>query len=49
MGKYSKLYVALAGAAVNLLTNLLGASNVWTVTAIALLTALGVYQASNAE
>ena len=44
---YSKLYVALAGAVVQVLTNWLGSANVWTVTAIALLTALGVYAAPN--
>lgn len=49
MGKYSKLWMALAGAAVQFLSMLLGASNSYTVLAVSLLTALGVCQVPNQE
>lgn len=45
--KYSKLYAALAGGVVQVLVSLFGASNGYTIAAVALLTALGVYQVSN--
>lgn len=45
--QYTKFYVALAGAAVQFLSSLYGVSSVYTTLAIGLLTAIGVYSATN--
>lgn len=46
MSKYSKFLLAIAGAVANVVYIQYG-SNHWVVTAIAVLTALGVYQVPN--
>lgn len=47
MNKYSKLWVALAGALVAFLMNFYGASNAEVQLVIGILTALGVYGVPN--
>lgn len=49
MSKYNKLWIALAGGVVAILVQLLGQDNVYTQTAVSLLTAWGVYQVPNTK